>query len=206
MLSKLMEKIGAQLGRMSQRERYLAYAVAGLLSLSLCVVVVRGAYDYVQELDHSIDRLQEDIVNYRYQIAHRQEVEALYARVAKQHSSKWTEAEIHDRLRQEIYRLAQMTPPALDENGIPVQVSAQGGSLVDIPTLRQGALLEGGEDFRQYQLEFRIERAEFNNVVAFVEPGNDTAEWVVVYNSFTCSFLLGFHSPKSGRISESIGF
>lgn len=169
MLSKLMERGGAYVGRMSQRERNLAYAVAALLCLMVCVSVTRGALGYVWHLDSTIDRLQEDIVNYRYSIAHRQEVEASYARVAKQHSSAWTEAEIHDRLRQEIYRLAQMTPPALDENGIPVQINASGGTLVDIPTLREGVLLEGGEDFRQYQLGFRIERAPFNSVIAFIE-------------------------------------
>jgi hypothetical protein len=93
----------------------------------------------------------------------------MYARVAKQHSSEWSEAEIHDRLRQEIYRLAQLNPPQLDENGIPIRINTEGGALVDIPTLRQGVLLESGGEFREYQLGFRVEPGKFENVLAFVE-------------------------------------
>lgn len=169
MLTKILEKTGAHYGRMSRREQSLALAVAGLLGLFACATLVQGTYGYVKELDNAIDRLQEDIVNYKYSIAHRQEVDALYARVAKQHSSEWSEAEIHDRLRQEIYRLAQLNPPQLDENGIPVRISTEGGALVDIPTLRQGVLMDSGGEFREYQLGFRVEQGNFEDVLAFIE-------------------------------------
>jgi len=195
MSNKFPNKIDAYFRGMSSRERRLALAVAALVALMLCLSVIRGSYGYVQHLDATIDRLQEDIVNYKYSIAHRQEVEALYARVAKQHSSKWSEAEIHDRLRQEIYRLAQMVPPALDENGVPAQISASGGSLVDIPTLRQGVLLDGGVDFRQYQLGFRIDNAEFANVVAFVERLQNSPQ------SLRIDDMVLARSPDSSRVS-----
>lgn len=168
-MGPVLEAMSRLWARMSSRERLLALGVAGAALLTVMVTGSRMAFERLALLDAGIEQLERDLVQYRQQIARQKSVEAQYREVAAQHSSEWSEAEIHDRLRQEIYRLAQNVPPALDERGIPAQLSSATGNLVEIPSLQQGRLEESGEGYREYSLSFRIPSAELYDLFAFIE-------------------------------------
>mgnify|MGYP005843940495 CR=1 FL=1 len=169
MLTRLIQIATDQWLRLTLRERAMSVAVLALLVIMVALMTYRGAMDRLDAMDRTIDRLQQDIVNYHYQMARRQSVEAQYNRVAAQHSSRWSEAEIHDRLRAEIYRLAQKIPPPLGDDGIPVRTTGEEGRLVDIPALQQGMLLEGGEGYREYRISLRLPHTELMPLVAFLQ-------------------------------------
>jgi hypothetical protein len=166
---QLARKAAEAYRRLSVREQRLANAVGLLLAAYLCLRIVRGALGQIDELDARIDRLQADIVNFSHQITRKQSVEEEYGKVAAQHSSEWTQAEIHDRLRQEIYRLAERQPPPLNEQGVPVTTTTNSGKLVEIPAIGQGILIEGEDGFREYRLSFRIPNAELRDMVDFLD-------------------------------------
>lgn len=169
MLNKLIQLFAEHWRRLNARERTLALAVGALAVAMIALMAYRGAVSRLEAMDRAIDRLHQDIVNYHYQMARRQSVEAQYERVAAQHSSQWTEAEIHDRLRAEIYRLAQKVPPPLGEDGIPVRTTSEEGRLVEIPSLQQGVLLDGGEGYREYRISLRLPQTELMPLVAFLQ-------------------------------------
>lgn len=168
-MSASLQKAYDQFERMSPREQRLAIIVAVLVSVFLVFMVVRSALGSLSALDARVNRLQQNILNVKNQIRHRERTEAQYARVASQHSSAWTEAEILDRLRAEIYRLAQRQPPPLDENGVPVEVTNSQGELVTIPTIQQGNLSEGEQGFREYNLSFSVPAAPLKDMIDFVD-------------------------------------
>ncbi len=164
-----LQAIAEQWARRSPREQLLSVAVA-FMTLGLLVLLgVQGARATLSRLDRDIERMSTDLVNYHYQIARRQSVDARFALVSTQHSSAWSESEIRDRLRQEIYRLANRIPPGLDKNGIPVSTNSEGGVLVSIPKLGQGRLKEGGEGYREYQITVHIPATPVNNMLAYLE-------------------------------------
>lgn len=169
MFPKLAKTLAEKFQRMSQREQRLATAVASLLVLFVCFRVLRASLGYLEQQDNTIDRLQGDILNYSFQITRKESVENQYERVAAQHSSEWTQAEIHDRLRQEIYRLAERQPSALDANGIPIGTGTASGKLVEIPAIGQGNLLETEGGFREYRLRFDIPNAELKDIIDFLD-------------------------------------
>ena len=144
-------------------------AVLGLFAVLAAAMGARGALGIIGRLDRDISRLETDIVNSSYQIARRQSVEARYAQVARQHSSAWTESEIRDRLRQEIYRLGNRIPPGLDDDGIPLSTGGGEKLLVSIPELRGGRLEAGGEGYREYRMDFSVLPAPFLDMVAYLE-------------------------------------
>ncbi len=168
-MQKLLQALTNIWGRMNPREQRLALIVAALAGCLLLLFLGQSAYTYLQELDRSIRQTQDNIINYTYQIARKQIVESQYAQVSKQHSSEWSEEEIQDRLRSELYRLAEKIPPPLDENGIPIKTTTESGKLVEIPQLHAGILAEGGEDYREYKLNFRIPAAKLSDMVSFIE-------------------------------------
>lgn len=124
---------------------------------------------YIHELENTIDRLQQDLINYTHQLTLKQSVETEYAQVARQHSSKWTEAEIHDRLRQELYRLAQKYPPELNEEGIPIKTLTSTGALVEIPSLQQGILRTTDKNYREYTLNVKLPPTDFSSMIMFLQ-------------------------------------
>jgi len=124
---------------------------------------------YINELENTLDRLQEDLINYTHQLALKQSVESEYAQVARQHSSKWTEAEIHDRLRQELYRLAQKYPPELNEEGIPIKTLTDTGALVEIPSLQQGILRTTDKNYREYTINVKLPPSTFSSMIQFLQ-------------------------------------
>ncbi len=155
--------------RFSQREQRLLLAVVVVCLLFALNMTYRSTMGYINELENTLDRLQEDLVNYTHQIALRQNVEAEYAKVARQHSSKWTEAEIHDRLRQELYRLAQKYPPELNEEGIPIRTVTTAGTLVEIPSLQQGILRTTDKNYREYTLNVKLPLTDFASIIMFLQ-------------------------------------
>jgi type II secretory pathway component PulM len=168
MMTALFDQVLAYVRTLSPREQRLGGAVLLLGVLFLIFSIVRGAVGYMNGLDTQIDRLQDQLMTYNRQLTYKQSVEARYAMVAAQHSSAWTAEEIRDRLRSEIYRLAQKVPPPLDENGIPVTVTSDSGLLVEIPELREGRLYESEEGYREYAISFRLPSVEINDLIAFL--------------------------------------
>lgn len=168
MFLNLLQALNDTFRKLSAREQRLALAVAALVSIFIVLMTVRGARDHLRGLDASIDSKQQDILNYTYLLAINQSVESQFRKVAMQHSSAWSEAEIQDRLRQEIYRLAQNEPPPLDENGIPVRTIGEGGNLV-VPSLQPGNLLPGGEGYREFALNLQVMAVPFTSMMLFIE-------------------------------------
>lgn len=168
-MSSALQRASDSFERMSPREQRLALIVGALAVLLVVFMGVRTALDSLATLDRDINRVQQQILNAENQIRHRESIEAQYARVAKQHSSQWSAAEIHDRLRAEIYRLAQKQPPPLNADGIAEQVTNESGELVSIPTLQQGNLTQGEQGYREYTLAFSVPPAEPADLLNFIE-------------------------------------
>ncbi len=145
--------------RLSERERRLAAATGMVICLALVVFTGVRAVGRVRDLDRTITRLDQDIVNYTEQDARGVSVSKAYAGVAAQHSSAWTGPEIHNRLRQEIYRLALENPDGPPDSP---------NKLVEIPMLREGALRDTGHGYREYQLSIKIPQADIYSVVLFL--------------------------------------
>lgn len=154
---------------LAPRERRLALLTVAALVLFLLTTMWRAAMNRISELEARADALADTLLNYRQQIARRAAVESAYAKIAAQHSSQWSEAEIHDRLRQEIYRLARKVPQDLDETGKPLNVPNEMGNLVEIPALGKGEMTEGGRGYRQYLLNLRIPQTNIGDLVSFLE-------------------------------------
>ena len=169
MISNMVQKLLHIWQKLSDREKRLAQITGAAVALMLIVSVYQRAMIRLDDLDLTLARLEDDLVSYTFQIAHRELVESRYAMIAAQHSSAWSEAEIHDRLRQEIYRLARRTPPPLDDNGIPVNMPNQDGNLVEIPSLGKGNMAEGGRGYREYRLNLRIPPCPLDNLIQFME-------------------------------------
>ena len=167
----MLARIGGALSefwlRLNPREQRLAQAVGGLSALFVVYVIVTGLLAQLDALDTEIEAKQSRIVSLTEQINIKSLVEREYARVASQHSSEWSEAEIRDRLREEVLRLALVSPPALEDN-VPVTLENQSGALVSVPTLEQGALRETDEGYREYSLSVRIPDATMPNLVDYL--------------------------------------
>ena len=146
-------------GKLSERERRLALATVAVIVVAFALMMVFRAVTRIRELDHAIGRLEDAFMNYKRQEARGVSVDKAFAQVAAQHSSAWTEAEIHNRLREEIYRLQLEDPDAPPESG---------KKLVEIPTLRQGTLKDGGAGYREYQLSIKIPSSDVYSVIIFL--------------------------------------
>lgn len=168
-MSNLLDSLQAQWSKMNQRERVLTAVTLALGLVFLAWFIVVSAQRQMEGLHAEVDRLQERVVTASFQIARKQQVEAEYARVAAQHSSAWDKYEVYERLRQEIFRLAQKVPPPLDESGVPVKASSESGALVEIPELRQGVMTENEGGYREYKLSFRIPTVELTDLFNFLE-------------------------------------
>lgn len=155
--------------RRSPRERRLAGVTGLVLLLPLLVCLFAFARGILHGLDQEIARLTDELVNNRHQMGLRTAVEARFAAVANQHSSAWTESEIRDRLRQEVYRLSNLVPPELDPSGVPVSTDNGSGYLVRVPELGGGRLAPGGDGFREYELEFTMPPAPITDIAAYLE-------------------------------------
>lgn len=145
--------------KLSGRERRLAALTAAVIVATAAVLLISKTLNRIEQLDSTIAQLEQDLLNYRAQEARGLSVDKAFAAVAGQHSSSWTEAEIHNRLRQEIYRLALEDPYNPTKNP---------SKLVEIPTLRQGTLKEGGAGYREYQLSIKIPHTDIYSLLMFL--------------------------------------
>ncbi|MCX5771319.1 MAG: hypothetical protein NTZ09_13770 [Candidatus Hydrogenedentes bacterium] len=146
--------------KLAPRERRLAVGVvAALLFLLVTTTAVRSVKG-LNELDDTINRFESDLRMYTELEARRVNVQQAYSVVAQQHSSEWTEAEIHNRLRQEIYRLARTNPDA--------PADTQQENLIEIPTLRQGVLRNSGQGYREYRLNVNIPLTTLPALIEFL--------------------------------------
>ena len=198
MASSLIRKLLAAWEKISPREKRLAKLTFAVIVIMSAFTLYQRAMTRLDDLDLTIARLEDDLVSYTYQIAHRELVESQYAEIASQHSSEWSEAEIHDRLRQEIYRLASRTPAPLDENGIPVPSPNEQGNLVEGISLGKGNMAEGGRGYREYRINVRIPPAPLENLILYLENLQDSPQ------SLRIDAAELSRSPDSNLVSASV--
>ena len=183
---------------LSKREQTLAIATASVIIVVALLLGYQRSQTHLDELDGEISRLEEKLVSDTMWLEHREATETEYATIAAQHSSEWTEAEIHDRLRQELYRLAQTTPAPLDKNGIPVPNAGNIGNLVEIPSLGKGQMTEGGTGYREYRINLRIPATNLRNIIEFLERLHNSPQ------SLRIDALDLNRSPESELVAASI--
>ncbi|MFP4499619.1 MAG: hypothetical protein ACLFTT_01340 [Candidatus Hydrogenedentota bacterium] len=166
---KWLKKLSNYWTRLNRREQRLAIIVGALVALVLVLTALNSAMMRLEELNRQIVLLEDGIESSALQIKVREAVEEAYEEVAGQHSSTWTEAQILDRLRDEVYRLAQVQPSPLDEQGVPEQVENESGQLIGRPQLGEGSLEEREEGYREYKIRVRIENEPFPAFVDYLE-------------------------------------
>ncbi len=149
--------------RLSQRERRLALVTGLLVIAFLAFFAVAMALDQVDTLDVTAASLESELVHLTQLSRQADKVERAFNIIAEQHSSEWTQEEIHDRLRREITRLAAKNAP-------PPGHTVEPGSpaLVGIPALPSGALDARGEGYRQYHSKFKTGPASIQDIVVFL--------------------------------------
>ena len=144
---------------LSARERRLALAVGVLVMVALVWFILSKTLGRLRELDAAIGQSENHLMACAELDARGTSVEQAYAAMASEHSSSWTETEIHNRLRDEIYRLAQEDPDA---------ASGSTRNVVEIPSLHQGKLNDAGQGYREYQLAINITPTDIYSVLKFL--------------------------------------
>ncbi|MBX7256366.1 MAG: hypothetical protein K1Y02_08380 [Candidatus Hydrogenedentes bacterium] len=152
--------------KLSPSERRLAVLAAVLLAGAVLVVGTIRAIDSIAAMDETIADLQQDLLYYKQQTVQAEAVDKAYQAIATQHSSQWTQEEIHDRLWREIRRLTQKNLPKPGEEAPPMQAN---NLLVDIRNMEKGTLDNSGEGYRKYTVAFRTEDAPIQNLAQFLE-------------------------------------
>lgn len=153
------------LGKLSQRERRL-FGFTLLAAVAVIIYLLSmGALGRIEEMDSLIGSMENELRLYSIEAAKLGPVAEAYKKVATQHSSEWTQAEIHDRLRTEIYRLSMVNVPS--EGTLPSSLSGQ--RLVEIPSFPSGSLDERGEGYREYQLRIRTNPTTIENLAVFMQ-------------------------------------
>ncbi len=198
MASGKTKAAGSIWSRLSTRERSLAFLTAAVIGGFLLFTFVRTALSSLRDMDNQIARLQDNIINCANQMARREAVEAQYAKIAAQHSSAWTDTEIHERLRQEIYRLAKSVPPPLDENGVAVSSPDNAANLIEIPGLGKGEMAEGGAGYRQYRIPLRIPASGIKPIIDFLERLQQSPQ------SLRLDKLELYRLPESDQVAASV--
>lgn len=149
--------------KLSARERKLALLTLGVMGVAALTVLMVGAVRSITGLEDDMARLEQELRNLAQQNAQRSSVEVAYRSVVQEHSSELSKQQIHDGLRREIFRLAEVVMPP--KEGQPGRRTA----LVRIPTLREGQLDDRGEGYREYRIQFRIPSTRINNLMRFLE-------------------------------------
>ena len=153
--------------QLSASEKRLSIVVAVLLCAAVIMLIGLRCLDALSSLDDTIASQELALMEYSRYAALAEPVDEAYAAMAKQHSSAWTQEQIHDRLRVEIARLSLRQIPQ-EGTAIPA-VSKPGDLLVDIRSWPVGALDDSGEGFRSYQVNFRTEPTSIQNIAMFLE-------------------------------------
>ncbi len=152
--------------QLSKREQRLALATGGLLLAAVIYLIVAPAASHLRWLDAEIERLEMDLINYTAQVSREETVTREFAKIAEQHSVRWTAEEIHDGLRREIDRLSLENPPEPgEERG---NSNPSDGRIVSIREIPEGVLSDSGEGYREYQIGFRTAQARVPNLVTFI--------------------------------------
>ncbi|GMW02731.1 MAG: hypothetical protein AMXMBFR84_38670 [Candidatus Hydrogenedentota bacterium] len=151
--------------KLSDREQRLAMVTAGVLVSAAGALIVLRCLSVIGELDETILQKQQDLLFYSEQALLSEVVDRQYNAMAEQHSSVWTEEEIHDRLRREIARLAMrdLSPTASETQPAP------GSQLVEIRQMPRGIMDTSGLGYRAYQVSFRTEPTDLRNLVEFLQ-------------------------------------
>lgn len=147
--------------RASSREKRLAAIAIAVAAGVLCYVIALRAFAYFEELDAQIAEREQDLLFYTKLSRQEPEIQRRFNEIASEHSSEWTEQQIYDRLRQEIYRFSLKDP----EQG----ESSTNQPLLRILSLPAGRLNETGEGYREYQIAFRTEPALIQQVSLFLQ-------------------------------------
>lgn len=154
---------------MSGREQRLLAVTFLMIAVGMAYLLGMRAIRSVSALDKRIDQLEQELINLTEQHVSSTAVEKAFRRVATERSSHWTEQEIHDRLRREIYRLALISPPAPGRES-ELSTISQRDYLVSIPVLREGVLNDDGAGYLEYQIPIRISPpTSLENILTFVE-------------------------------------
>lgn len=152
--------------KVSPREQRLAVLTAILVGISFGYLGYTQAMNRIGTMDATIESLEENLVYYTEQMELLDEVDRAYNVVAAEHSSEWTQEEIHDRLRREIARLSLLRVPPPGER---VSLSGGGQRLVDIREMPQGSLSVSEAGYREYQITIRTQPTAIRNVTMFLE-------------------------------------
>ena len=155
--------MNSPLTNLSSRERRLATLTMILIVSAAFVLVGMRAYNHLDSLNGEIAQLEQELLNLARQNAQHDIVEVAYREVVASHSSEMTKEEIHDNLRREIFKLANITFVGKKTGKLRTQ------ELVQIPTLREGNLKDEGEGYREYQIQFRIPSTSVRNLMKFFE-------------------------------------
>ncbi len=153
---------------LSERERALVLTIIGLVVLLVITLIGIQAVAKIADLDDRIADLETELYNLAVQDARGASIQQAYLEVATEHSSEWSEQEIHRRLDLEIIRLALKKP-------YPPGIPAPPGSterrnrMVTIPTLREGTLNVEGDGYREYTLNIKVEPAMPRDLFSFIE-------------------------------------
>ena len=153
--------------QLSASEKRLSTVVAGLLGAALVMLIAFRCIDALDTLDATIEGQEIALMEFTKYASFAGPVEQAFDTMAKQHSSEWTQEQIHDRLRVEIARLSLRQVP--QENTPIPAVSKPGDLLVDIRSWPVGALDDSGEGYRTYQINFRTEPTSIQNIAIFLE-------------------------------------
>lgn len=151
------------LANLSARERRLALIVVALLVAGTAYLGILRASDHLALLDAGIESLEQELLHLERLAQRADTVNEAFEEIAEQHSSQWSQAEIHDRLVQEITRLAARDVPPPGE--VPPKDAEK---LVSIPSWPSGVLADGGEDYRTYRIELRCQPGRIEDVALFL--------------------------------------
>ncbi len=151
--------------KLSPKERRLAYGVLLVVIAVFGYSVVNFAVRNLASLDEQIEQLEDELYQLSLQAKRMDDVNRAYSLVTEQHSSEWTQAEIHDRLRTELLRLAMVNMPP--PGSLPSAFS--GDRLVEIPSWPAGTLDDQGEGFREYHIRVTTKPARIQNIALFLK-------------------------------------
>ncbi len=153
-------------GRVSPREQRLVIITGVMVAAAAGYFGYVQATDRIAAMDASIGGLEQDLVFYTEQMQLLDEVDRAYQAVATEHSSEWTQEEIHDRLRREVTRLSLVDPPPPNAA---VSLSGMGQRLVEIRQMPQGSLTASESGYREYQITIRTQPTSIENITKFLE-------------------------------------
>ena len=161
--------ISSYWNRLSGREKFLAVLTSGMIFVGVGYLVTTRAVDYLSELNDRVEQLELDLYNLQEQDARAEGVNKAFENVVAMHSSQWTEQEIHDRLRREIYRLALWKPTPEGKEEQATSRSRSKDYMIQIPRLREGTLREDVDGYREYQINLRLAPTNIGDVLHFVQ-------------------------------------